>query len=386
MKILTLSNGKGEDALAVTLLKAVEEACDEKPTIKTLPLVGSGEAYTKAGYETFGDKRDLPSHGFSGLNPLTILNDIKAGLLNITSSNIKSVKRLSEGADVIICVGDIYPVALAAFLSKKPIIHLATAISASFRKYNVFEIGLFKKKCRIVFSRDEETAQFLRSKGVNARFHGNIMMDDPNLQQGDLKIKIDDGKKVIGLLPSARKDAYENTVKMLGIISDMKTDNKVEFLLSFSSNLNIDKLITVINKAGFSFEKKQESGDEAGRIAAKNKSVRIITGGFSGVVKASTLILGMTGTGNEQAVGLGTPLVLLKQGSSSTKERIAQYKKLLGEAVLAPEGSNTEIADEIMKLINDQSRLKIMSEAGKELIGAPGAAKLMAKDIIEAVK
>jgi len=339
MEILVLSNGKGEDSLAVTLLKAM----DAPVKIKALPLVGDGRAYADAGIETTDVDQDLPSHGFGGTRISSLLKDIRAGLGRVTLNHVRALKKLSSGADLIICVGDIYPVLLAGLFTGKPIIHVATAISVRIRKYNFAEIALFRKRCRKVFSRDEETASFLRSKGVGAECVGNLMMDDPGLAETGEDLKIPADKFVIGLLPSSRPDARSNTEKMLKVMSHIGRDMNVEHVIA--------------------------------------------TKGLMGdVIRRANLIVGMTGTGNEQAAGLGKPVVLIEHGPAASRKRIRQYEKLLEGAVVSFGGDDKKVAGGIMSLIKDPGRLREMGEAGRKILGGPGAARKMAEAILRELK
>jgi len=375
MKILILSNGKGEDALAVTLLRAMDKNKESSLEICALPTIGNGSAYTAAGYNSYAVKAKLPSHGFTGLNLFALLKDMRAGLIGITLKQIKIIKKLSGDSDLIICVGDIYPVLLASLFTKKTIIHLATAISVKFRKFNWIEKRIFKNRCKTIFTRDSETATHLTNKNIKAKYLGNIMMDDPNLIPDKEYLESKTDKKVLGLIPSARQDAYSNIKKMLSLISIMKNPQNMEFLLSFAPTLTLSQLEKEIKdtKWKISYDK----------IISNNISIKIINGNIGNVLKNSDIAIGMTGTGNEQAAGLGIPLVLIKTGHASSRARIRQYEKILGNAVIAPIGSDSEIAKKIEALLKDEKKLSFMSNAGKEIMGGIGAAERIAKEILK---
>ena len=390
MEILVLSNGKGEDALAVTLLKAIEEAFGKRklplPKFSAVPLVGDGEAYTRSGYPASGGGKNLPSHGFGGLRVISLLRDIKAGLIGMVIKEIDVLKKRSKTADLIICVGDLYPVILAAFFTDRPIIHLATAISVSFQKYNALEIALFKKRCKLVISRDSATANFLVKRGVNAKFLGNIMMDDPTLVQKTVDFGISGEKKVLGLLPSSRGDSYSNIARMLKVISHIGNQGKFEYLLSLSPVLDIKKLEGHLSRLNYRFVPNPADPVEVARIYGKtNIYVRIISGNFAGIIKRSTLVLGMTGTGNEQAAGLGTPLFLIEEGESASRKRVRQYQRLLAGAMETGSGTDEKIAAQILALVNDPRRLSKMADAGRKIMGEPGASLRMAEEILQVI-
>jgi len=390
MKLLVLSNGKGEDSLAVTLLNAIRDLSIERnvapPLIHAFALVGSGEAYNRASFPATGTEEELPSKGFTGSTVTTFLKDIRSGLFGIIGKQIRTIRRLSKDADAIICIGDIYPVFLACLFTNKPLIHLATAISVNYRKYNFLELRLFRKRCKVVFTRDRATADFLVSNNVNAEYHGNLMMDDPNIISKGIDFGIPKEKKVIGLIPSTRQDAYDNIDKMLIIISEMKAPQNIEFLLSFSPHLNIDIIKVRVKEAGWDFLKYHPSFGEMERIGKNGICVRVISSSFGDIIRRSDLLIGMTGTGNEQAVGLGTPVVLVECGPAASRQRIEQYQKILGDAVAAPRGTEKQAAEYIENLLNDKEWLQVMAEAGMERMGSPGASRKIADRILEITK
>jgi uncharacterized protein (TIGR03492 family) len=60
MRLLCLSNGHGEDAIATRVLSELQQqpGC---PEIKALPIVGEGYAYQKLGVSTIGTVQSMPS-------------------------------------------------------------------------------------------------------------------------------------------------------------------------------------------------------------------------------------------------------------------------------------------------------------------------------------
>ena len=92
------------------------------------------------------------------------------------------------------------------------------------------------------------------------------------------------------------------------------------------------------------------------------------------------LALGLTGTGNEQIAGLGIPLVLLRGRSpAASRGRMRHYKKLLGEAVFIPRGSDRRKVESILRLLANPRQIQRMSEAGRERMGIPGGAYFIAR-------
>lgn len=390
MKILVLSNGRGEDSLAVTLIKSIEKLFLDKHlhhlSVDAFPIVGDGEAYRREGISVVGVGQHLPSRGFGGSHLSYLLEDVKAGLIKTAFKQVGMLREISKAYDIIISVGDIYPLILAAFFTKKLIFHVATAVSVSYKRFGAIEIELFKRKCKAFFTRDPETARELLNKGVRAKFVGNIMMDDPNIASKDVPLEIDKNRTAIALLPSSRGDAAENVVTYLSVINNLKDPDLYEFLLSVASEHQFGEIAEKVDKDKWRIDKAKEwKTPVIGRIlGAGGHIIKVIRGHFGDVVRASTIVIGSTGTGSEQAAGLGKPLVILRtQGPHTSPARINMYSKMLAGAVFVPDGSSEQIAQKIKDLLGDKAKLDQMSEAGRRLMGGGGASPKIAEEILK---
>ncbi len=393
VKIMFISNGKGEDSIAATMINALRQVGSEEQEpeikIKALPLVGNGRGYERTGADIVANWKELPSGGFGGQKLSSLFKDISAGLLHITKDQISVLQNESSTVHLIVCVGDLYPVALAGFFTGKPIIHVATAISAYFHKYTFAERWFFKRFCKLVITRDQVTADFLARRKVPSMYFGNAMMDDPVLATDKIEYAFGD-KRILTLVPSSREDAYDNTIRMLKVVQEVGKKNSIAWLLSLAPNLVMEKMKEAIAPLGWKYE--AEPADAHGHIGSFSKTgcepVHIVRGHFGDTVRSSTVVLGMTGTGNEQVAGLGKPIFLLKgKGSNSTTQRIVQYRKLLGNVIQIGWGSNRKIARDLMSLVNDPKKLKQIGEEGRERMGLPGGAYGMARAIFsEAMK
>lgn len=389
--LLVISNGKGEDAIAVTILNLFKKVLKEEfvnpeeISILTLPLVDNGSTYKNYGYSTAATWNTLPSKGFNGSNPLTLLKDIKFGLFHDLQKQIHFVKKESASADLIVTVGDVLPLFLAAFWgNKKPIIHVGTALSAYVRNYSLPEIWLLKKFTVCTVCRDALTAEKLKEFKVPAIYYGNPMMDDPILIKKNIDLGLEKNKKNIVLIPSSREDAYSNTLRMLKIIKLMGKKSQLQFLLSLSPNLNEPLLAETVKKQGWKY---QDLSDQKKPIIADISNpdcnnVIVVKGYFRDCLEDATLVFGMTGTGNEQIAGLGIPIVLFQgKSTAATSSRMMQYKKLLGEAVFIANQSDVKITQNILSLLRNTKQLTSMAEVGRQRMGKPGGAYSIAKKI-----
>ena len=126
-KILLITNGHGEDAVAHEIIKHLTRADDSIHTT-TLSLV----------------KEDLPSGGFSFRNPKYFWQDLRAGLLSNLIKNIGTLINNRNQYDLVIGVGDIIPLLFSRFIiiSFRPIFSsyivskLYVCISTNFAFYS----------------------------------------------------------------------------------------------------------------------------------------------------------------------------------------------------------------------------------------------------------
>ncbi|MFC1595768.1 lipid-A-disaccharide synthase-related protein [Candidatus Margulisiibacteriota bacterium] len=359
-KILVISNGKGEDSIAVTILNELRNSVEATGVeIKALPVVGNGKGYSSADIEVVGSTEILPSGGFP-LQKLTVLfKDIKAGLLATPIRHLHCIKQ--ETPDFILAVGDIYPV-LLGLLAKRPVIHIGTAYSVYLRSIMLLERWLFKK-CLLVISRDRATAEHLCSKGIKAQYLGNAMMDDPLLDPESPENALPTAKRIIGLVPSSRIDAYDNLARMLEVVDKLPAEQSkgLTFVVPAAPSLDLERIKIIVNEY------------------SSRMDIIIFTGSLGEAIRKSILVIGMTGTGNEQVSGLKTPLVLLSgSGPQSSAKRLKHYENLLGEAVFVPRGSTQKIGEQIGQLLSDKKRMARMGRVGAERMGESGGARRIA--------
>jgi len=389
--ILVISNGRGEDSIAITILEQLKKVCLEedlafdKTSIIALPLVDDGSAYKKNGYLTAATWNTMPSKGFGVASLKNIFQDIRHGYIDIIRTQKRVITKEAQHTDLIVTVGDISPLFMAClFGNRKPIVHIGTAISAYIRQYSLLEIWLFKKYVRCVICRDEYTAEKLKTYGVNAAYFGNPMMDDPLLKRNNLDLGIEKKKRHIVLIPSSREDAYDNTVRMLQLIKQFGRRPSYSFVISLAPNLRLDILAKAILPIGWTMKDYSVKHKPlvAELEADEANLVQVVRGNFRDCLNGATAVFGMTGTGNEQIVGLGIPLVLLKGKSEAASwKRMVHYKKLLGDAVYIAWGKDQCIVEDITGLVDNNTLLQKMGEAGKQRMGEAGGAYYIARKL-----
>ncbi|MGL4650190.1 MAG: lipid-A-disaccharide synthase-related protein, partial [Caldilineaceae bacterium] len=198
-RLLVLSNGHGEDLIALRLIEALRRQAPGLE-VAVLPLVGVGQAY--AGAEAAGELRrvgprqPLPSGGFSNQSLTGLLKDLAAGLPLLSWHQWRIVRRWGRQGLPILAVGDLLPLLLAwagggpyGFLGTPKSDHTWASPApagwgrspladgyhrAKGSEWDPWEWALMgHRRCRLVAVRDRLTARGLRRHGVKAVAPGN---------------------------------------------------------------------------------------------------------------------------------------------------------------------------------------------------------------------
>ncbi len=112
LKLLCLSNGHGEDAIAVRILRQLQ-ANPQSPELAALPLVGEGQAYSQLpNIPIIGPVKQMPSGGFIYMDGREFLRDVNSGLLQLVQEQFKIVRAWAKDGGAILAVGDIVPLLL----------------------------------------------------------------------------------------------------------------------------------------------------------------------------------------------------------------------------------------------------------------------------------
>ncbi len=393
--LLVISNGHGEDIIGANILKELItvykrenwDNLEDMPGIKVLPIVGEGQAYKSLQVRLIGPGKVLPSGGFARNSISNFLKDIKAGLLGLTISQVRHLKNIRNEVKLVLVVGDIYALLLAGLFVRKKIIFLPTAKSEYITGHYWIEEIIMKKMANLVLPRDQKTADVLRNKGVNARFVGNAMMDCFTVKDQDFGVP--QGCRIIGVLPGSREEAYNNLLSILEVIEEIEkiSDQDIVYLTAMASNLSVDQLKKNLNKTNWKLneiESDKVSGEYLSLVSPSGQSVvKIIYHHFGDILNKAELFIGLAGTANEQAVGLGKPVITFPGTGAQFNEKFARAQKaLLGKAVRLVIGGNKEIASAVLCILNDPVIYQEMSKEGQERMGSSGGIKRMVELIL----
>lgn len=401
MKLLVLSNGHGEDLIAIRI---IERLLQDIPglEISALPIVGQGYAYQNLHIPLAGRVQQMPSGGFiyKGGNPLW--QDLRRGLIQLTLEQISVVRQWGKTGGKILAVGDLVPL-LYAWWSKADYAFVGTAKSEYYvrdefgwlpqtswleRKldsiYLPWERWLMSRdRCRGVFPRDSLTTEILQQWAIPAYDLGNPMMDGLTTKSMPRELhKLD-----ILLLPGSRMpEAVRNWQQLLTAVwSVIKTlpQKQLNFQAAIAPALDLQPFMISAVTQGWQVTSKQEQTvilTKSEETPSFYSEVSLtLTQHNQECFKQADIAIAMAGTATEQFVGLGKPVVIFPgEGPQFTYAFAEAQARLLGCAILMVENS-AQVGKAIAKVINDEQLLTEIVTNGKRRMGEAGAAKRIAE-------
>ncbi|MGK7880351.1 MAG: lipid-A-disaccharide synthase-related protein [Crocosphaera sp.] len=386
-EILFMSNGHGEDLNASLILQELSKI-DANINITGMPLVGEGNAYRSLNLPLIGQPKSLPSGGIFYMNPLTLLKDVSAGLIGLTLYQIRTLLKCCSRYDLIVAVGDIFPVTMA-YITNRPFVTFLVSTSSYYEgKLNLPWLTrwcLRSPRCLAIFTRDSFTAEDLQQQGFKqANFSGYPIMDILTPTGKDLHLN--DNIPTIALLPGSRlPEALNNLELLLKVCESLASLEKVQFRVALVKAIQETDLENLAQNLGWQY---QSTG-----ILIKQKQNNIIRvecyyQAFSDIINHCDLALGMAGTAVEQVVGLGKPVIQLPgKGPQFTYPFAEAQMRLLGLSVKTIRNSykNTHIfveaAKTIQTILQDKDYLETCQKNGQERVGKPGGSLNIAQAI-----
>ena len=238
-RLLVLSNGHGEDLIALRVLEALHRRQPEL-ALRVLPLVGEGQAFAaaeQAGWlQRVGPRQALPSGGFSNQSLRGLLADLLSGVLGLSWRQWRLVRQWGRSGAPLLAVGDLLPL-LLAWSSGAPYGFIGTPKSdytwasgpgaapladryhrCKGSEWDPWEWALMaQRRCRLVAMRDRFTARGLCRHGVAALAPGNPMMD--GLQQEPLPLPLQGHRRLLLLGGSRMPEALGNLRRLLTAVA-----------------------------------------------------------------------------------------------------------------------------------------------------------------------
>lgn len=385
--VLFMSNGHGEDLNASLILQALTKIAPQI-TVTAMPLVGEGKAYRSLNIPIIGYPQNLPSGGIFYMNFLTLLRDLKAGLIRLTLYQIRILLQHRHNYHLIVAVGDIFPITMA-YLSGRP--YVAFLVSTSSFYEGTLKLPwltrwcLRSPRCLAIFTRDKFTAEDLQNQGKKkAIFAGYPIMDvlTPTGQNLQLETPI----PTLALLPGSRlPEAIHNLALQLKVCDILAQWETVQFRVALVNSITELDLKNLAKQEGWQY---QSLGIFRKNYQDKSVIVRCFYNAFADILYQCNLVIGMAGTAVEQAVGLGKPVIQLPgKGPQFTYGFAEAQMRLLGTSVKTIKTSYknpamlTEAAKTIQDILNDQSYLESCLKNGQERVGNLGGSQAIAQVI-----
>ncbi len=434
LPLLVLSNGHGEDVIAVRILRELQQQ-NSAPQIFALPLVGEGRAYANLNIPVIDSVRSMPSGGFIYQDSRQLARDVRSGLLQLTLNQFKAIRRWvktqkkSGYSPKILAVGDIVPL-LFAWLSGSEYAFVGTAKSEYYLRdetgwlkrntraegwegwsgsdYLPWERWLMsRKRCKAVFPRDSLTTEILKQWKIPAFDLGNPMMDGLNPSFPLQKFYTTDTRKqeierplTATLLPGSRTpEAYANWEKITAAVSGLitqfsqqdfvgHTSRNLVFLAGIAPGLDCNILAKILKNQGWNTVPNEESpikipDNQALTFKQKNAYTLLTQTAYNDCLHLGDIAIAMAGTATEQFVGLGKPAFIIPgNGPQFTPAFAEAQTRLLGSSVILV-NKPADVASEIQTLFANPDRLHAIAKNGARRMGKPGAAKRIAECLIK---
>ncbi|NLY88789.1 MAG: hypothetical protein GX085_04125 [Firmicutes bacterium] len=395
-RVLLISNGHGEDLLGATLAKRLLGIAGLE--LAAFPLVGKGRAYTALGIPLVMPGREMPSGGFLRNSLKNLLMDLRSGIIGFTRKQVQALRANRDRFDLVVCLGDLYPLFLAGTYLRAPVFFLPTAKSDYIRAHRGEEIRLMRRFAAKVFPRDALTAAALAGQGLPAEFAGNLMMDALHFTDPGFPPR-KEGEWIVAFLPGSRQEAYINMEDLAAAavafhdLLDRKGERRTAgFWVALSGGLDFAEVARHLEPFGWSVRPPATGEAETGITGCLQHEgggggmirMTIVKGRFADILAACDAVVGLAGTANEQAAGLGKPVVTFPgRGPQFTPEFARMQKRLLGEAVAFTERDPDRVAAELYSVLTDEERREAAVRAGRERMGEPGGAERIAGIIRE---
>lgn len=383
-----LSNGYGEDSIGAKLARAWLE---QQPMwrVQAYPIVDAGNAYQSLGIPILGERKVMPSGGLFLHHPQLFWQDMLAGVASMTARQWLQLSQLPT--DVLVAVGDVYALGLAQ-LVRAPRFFLQTLVSAhhyhehtalnrqTMEKISWLERYWMRHSTQRSYVRDSYTAQWLQEHGVRqARALGNPMMDDlhDDVLENDL---MENNTPTLALLAGTRSYAPLSLAMMLESLKVWGQQQKITTLVAWARPLQeIDALFRDWIKG--QDDKKVHARGLVANYRQAGATVHILQGRFSAIVHAADIIWGTAGTANEQAAGLGKPVLSFVLEPHYRASFLANQQRLLGAAlhITQPE----YLVRDSQALLQDKARYQHASQQGKKRMGAAGGTQRIINDICQ---
>jgi uncharacterized protein (TIGR03492 family) len=422
-RLLVLSNGHGEDAIALRVIRAMKEqaAALEMASLEivALPIVGEGSAYRQQNIPIVGTVKAMPSGGFVYMDGKQFARDVQGGLLQLTLSQIQTVRHWAKTGGSILAVGDIVPL-LFAWMSGAPYGFIGTAKSEYYLRdengliprqswFELFESWsgsvylpwerwlMQHARCKAVFPRDTLTAKILQQWPIKVFDVGNPMMDDLEMietaQSSIMAQAAEQASQTLVLLPGSRvPEAHHNWQKIVQGIqtliqqSSQSSDRPTLYLAAIAPSLDPKPFTTILQQQGWQQAPESSPASSSSRLTSFHQgrhTLMVVQGDFNTCIHLADGAIAMAGTATEQFVGLGKPAFILPgTGPQFTPAFAEAQTRLLGPSVILV-SEPSHLGHHVNTVLANPDQLHRIQHNGTQRMGSPGASDAIARTLIQ---
>ena len=399
-RILFISNGHGEDDSSSHVIQTLQTL---RPTLQflALPIVGEGNAYKKLEVPIVGPTYTLPSGGFTYMNRLRLIDDIRAGLLTMSYKQFRAMRRCISQMDFVVATGDTVSQAFAYF-SKRPFISNIACLSALYEgslNMDLLLWQIFKSdRCRAVLTRDAYTAEDLGKQGLaKVQFGGIPSLDRLNPTGKDLQLG--PTEKMVALLPGSRTaEAIRNfKLEMQLAIEIAQIDQQITFRAALVPSV-MAEVGAIATKQGWQMSQHSHPQQApwirlsfAGNDTHPNPAdILCYSDAYSDIVHRTNLVIGMAGEAVDKAMAIGKPIVQVPgEGPQFTYAFAEAQDRLLGLSAqtIGTQAATPAILKEaarcVVKTIYDTLYLQACQWNGPHRFGPFGGSARIANLILQ---
>ena len=361
-RVLFIANGNGEDSMAAEIVRQLPEEFE----VAAYPVIGAGKPYQDI-CSIVGPRADVPSEGWRHEKG-SVARDLKGGMLQGVPPAVRFLKAQRGAYDRIVVVGDMVGPLLCLMAGLRIDIYLDVFKTGHSHRYLGLEKWVLKRIAAKTFNRDDILASSLRAAGIDAVSAGNVMLD--TVPRGDYDMAARRERDLaITLMPGSREWTGDSLALQIAALTRLPVDLKCDVYLALAGGLDPRQLAAEVN---FIYTR-PKSGEEsdAGTLRSDGLVIHMARGAAGNLIEGSDLVLSQAGTGTQQALGLGKPVVTFNRAGNRAK-RMRDEQALMGEARrLMPEDADA-VAAEIARLLRDPELRAHLGEIGKERLGGPG--------------
>lgn len=379
-RILFVSNGHGEEAIAARLARDLQLHCQ----VQSDHLALVGESNHPSTMRQVGPRRAMPSGGLIAMgNVRNILRDFRSGLIAHTLAQLGFLRKSRRQYDAAVAVGDIFALLMAQQARATRTIFVGTAKSVYVAPYGTLEERLLRNT-DAVFVRDLQTAQRLTEHGVLALAPGNVIVDlfsetDPSVPPFHERLAI---------FPGSREAAYSDAVFLCAVIRDLsKRRPLLGATLSIAPGLSAQRFIEELRADGWDVRLSEVTHCPFVLHSRGRTIVHAWTGPPGAMLSGAKLVLGQAGTANEAAAASGIPVIAFQEpGARQHGWYRMRQRGLLGAAMKVIPGNPPVAATEVEKLLDDEGTRAAMGRIGRDRMGGPGGSAAIAAKIAQVVQ